>query len=376
MKQYEYLELRYYNNTTEIQEARLTNERYSDLLDKTMNWDMSVIRFDCTNRRIPCFIPRIQKPSSNIFLNESGNYWPNFVANPTSFDELMNTEFPTNLQVMVQYTTSTNPLAPKTKLVGETVVWIPENSNEPRPVTVTRASVFSSRYFHCYSSLHLSELLAHALDSCLDRMTDDMGITMTSNTEVDTLDGRPVILLPEIIGTGDNSKKFDIIINQELKSLFGFVTTPHPTISNAFIVRRHGNEQKITIGYESKPYIVIPTQFKSSKQFPFKTIVFRASDFPIEPLKRFNNVADENNANTMVVTDLLLQVDDVNDFYDTLVYQPESYDRKIMVDSANVKNRITIKPFLESADSLQSPIYIPPEGTCSILLQFTGTSND
>jgi hypothetical protein len=276
---------------------------------------------------------------------------------------------------MIQYTSDVNPLATKDKLIAETVMWIPENINEPRPVTITRDIVFQSRYFHCYSDLHLAELVAIALDSCLDRMSADLGVTVVGNTQVDTLDGKTILMLPIALGTGDVSNRFDIIINQELASMYGFRTTPHPSISNAHIIRRTGNEQVLTVGYTpQKAYVAIPEMYQSSKQFPYKSIIFTSNSLSIEPLKRYNNAdIDLNNASANVVTDLLLTVDDISNFYDTLVYQPQSYGRKIMMNSVNITNKLEITPLLESDDSLQSPIYIAPQGSCSILLQFRGT---
>jgi hypothetical protein len=221
----------------------------------------------------------------------------------------------------------------------------------------------------------LAELLAFALDECLDKMALELGVTIVGNTQVDTLDGKTIIMLPVAIGSGDVSKRYDIIFNDNLNSMYGFLTTPHPTIPNAHIVRRTGNEQQLTIGYTPKTYSILSEVYKSSKQFPFKTISFSSRDIPVEPLKRYNNADNENNASAPIITDLLLQVDNIAEFYDALVYQPQSYGRKIMLNTNNISNKTDIVPFLETDDGLQAPLYVPPHGSCGILIQFTGSPN-
>lgn len=372
--QYEYLELRYYNDTSATQEAVLENRRYNNLLDKKLNWDMSVIRFDTTNTKIPCFIPRIEKPKDDIFKDSHGDYHAQFYENPESWEDLIKTEFPTNLQVMIQYTDDISPAGTKNKLVGGYIKWIPENVNEPKPVNLDRRDVFQNKYFHSYSQLHLSELLAIALDRSIDEYCDDLGITVDGNTQVDTIDDKLVILLPKALYNYSNSKRFDIIINQELKSLYGFNTVPHPSFKNAHVIKRNGNEQLVRIGYNDYEYYVIPCLYNSSKMFPYKNLTFTTPNFAVEPMMRNNNAIDENNDKITIITDFLLSVDKINNFYDTLVYQPESYDRKIMVDASSVTNEIKIVCMLESPDGLKSSLLIPPQGSCSILLQFSAQS--
>lgn len=373
MTEYEYLSLRYYNDTSETQRATIENERFEHFIDPSYDWKMSVIRLDMTNTRIPCFIPRIQKPKHDIFY-KNGVLNSQFHTQPELYDNLIEDNFPMNFQVMIQWSSVQG--GARDKMVGSYINWIPENITFPRPSEITPQSVFENRYFHCYSQFHCANLLANALDLLIDQMVSACGITgIIGNTEIETINDKFTILLPVGLNTGNNLSRFDIIFNQELANQYGFRYTNHPNIDYAYVLKRTGDENTIVVGLANTTYSSIIETYRPTNSFPFKTIILNSTNLPVEQMMRYNNITNQHDGTDRVITDYTLEVDTIASFYDTILYQPQNYDRWIDLNSANLSKKITIGFTLESADKLHCPLYIPPEGSVGILLAFKSVSN-
>jgi hypothetical protein len=69
----EYLELRYFNNTTVRTDAILTNQRTFPFISADKKYTTSVVRFDADNKNVPMFIPQISKPKVDIAYDENGD---------------------------------------------------------------------------------------------------------------------------------------------------------------------------------------------------------------------------------------------------------------------------------------------------------------
>ena len=157
---------------------------------------------------------------------------------------------------------------------------------------------------------------------------------------------------------------FRLIINQELNSILGFHTVPHETIEGAYVfVIKKGVIQK------SNGKWSIVELFRPSQMFPFKSIVFTSNDLKTRPIKRFNSNHNEAKQRNSIITDLLLTVDDIPNFYDTMVHTPETQDRQINIDNGYQIKNVTIEVMLETSDGYQVPLKLDVLQSCGLLLK-------
>lgn len=315
-------------------------------------------------------------------LSDYNNFMNNNTSISQTFKEIETHELNTDLQVALEYSPNNDGVY---YWSGEYVRWQPENNflSKP-PAPYSRLSVCSNPYFHAHSLKHISKLISGSLTRLFNYFGGNSWSSFTSQfsgkeVEIEEVDTKLGMLIPwEVFG----NPKWRIVINGKMKRYFGFHTVPHERWEDAHVlVFDLGTIPKTALGYGSGgnaiQYGVIMEQFRSSAMFPFRSIVFKAIDFPINNLKRYTNSLfsttnqqDTENMNELIVTDLLLNVQDLNNFYDRLTYTPQAYDRKISM-LANDFSNIRIKVILETIDGVHVPLTCPHNGSATIMLQFT-----
>jgi hypothetical protein len=68
----DYMELRYFNNTNNRQDAILSNKRTFPFIKAGKAYTATVVRFDADNSNVPMFIPRIENPKVDLAYDENG----------------------------------------------------------------------------------------------------------------------------------------------------------------------------------------------------------------------------------------------------------------------------------------------------------------
>jgi len=401
-----YLELRQYNTTDTIQEAIIKNHRTLPIVDDG-DYNVTVCRFTCDSTQIPTFIPRIEPPKNSMLLNENGlphsNYWQTVGVNWNEYYYVNYAEgrgYATNLEFAIEMPSSSGlpsvnfnygimqndavaniTTSDNSFFAGDRIYWIPENITETPPSTISRQSILRSRYFHCYSQAHLFQLFVTRLNQLMAMIPcatiRNLWAQNIGQIQMDTIGGIATIFIPWALLSNSLFQEMNIIINDELKNLFGFHTVPHHTIPNAnILVIKYELLQSTNIGINNTKYGLISEQYSSSDFFPFVYLGF-TSNLQCRPLLQYNNAtvvgnAQENNATSNILTDFFLDLsgDTLQNFYTRLIYQPEQYSRKIKLVHTNNQNLITLSLYLQTSDGYTVPVYLAPNAQCSILLQF------
>lgn len=367
-----YMSNTFFNKQSTDQQVIMKDERFSNLeFDPDSDYELHVSRFSVNTDRIPTYIPRIEKPLNSIFTDENQNLLPGFLENPEIFDQLLALSiFPTRLQVMLEWTKSDDLSDERDRRHGEYVIWSPIDNSLPKPL-VSQLSVkesYRNPYFHCYTQYHLLQLVANALSVCFTKMAEDLGITFTGHVQFDTYDKVITLLIPKEFYQNDVDKRFTIIVNYEFNQLFGFVYSRNPSNEMSYFLQ-HDAIDEVTLGLDAIPYMKIMTTRKITSFFPYKKIVFKSLSVGVRALKKNNSAQPLENASENILTDLLLAVNDITEFYDLIVYQPVTLVRGIDILTANFRKDTEIQVFLESADGYQSPLLVGPEGACELFFQ-------
>jgi hypothetical protein len=363
----------FYNKSKFDSQAILEDDRFHKLeFDSDKSYKLHVARFSVNTNRIPSYIPRIEKPINSIFSDDNGTFLSGFLENPDIFDELLAQNlFPTNLEVLLEWTNDADPYATRNRRHGEIVLWHPDDNNLPKPVarSLNREYIYNNRYFYCYSEFHRLQLVANALSVCFYKMSIDLNIPYIGDVQLDTYDNIITLFIPSGFYASDYSKRFNIIVNNEFKQLFGFDFINNPSNTLSYILP-HLSSDEIRIGIQDVLYRRILTTHKITSFFPYKLIIFKSGDFGVLSLKKNNSNDTNNNAEDDILTDLVLNVEDVSQFYDLTVYQPSNpIIRAVDLNPDNFRRITKIYVYLESADGYQSQLYISPESSCELFLE-------
>ena len=363
----DYLELRNVNITKKMQPAIMANDRNMPILDNNEEYNIDVIRFDIDNRGIPIFVPRIEKPFIDLFTQVTIPSNASIMMTP--WQQMIEGYYTTNLQCMIEYTASNGSLS----YYGASIPWIPEHLGEPIPPTLDRQNILSSRFFHCHHLSHFASLVTIGLNNCVNTALN----TASSGGKiiVDTLaNGLLSILVPQSCF----ALQWRLIVNKELSDLMGFHTVAHETLQNAYVLVMKTFSMQIlpinTFVVQPTSYGQVTEDYRPACFFPFKLLLFTSQDIQAEPLMRYNNSTVYDNAQLSIITDYLLDVTNITTFYDTITYQPQSYNRKIRLLNSINQKKLQINVLLETADGIQTNLLLYPNASCSILMRFSTRS--
>jgi hypothetical protein len=182
-----------------------------------------------------------------------------------------------------------------------------------------------------------------------------------------------VILVPLELFQIPEFQNFRLLMNLSMsEKIGGFHIIPHETRSNCdILLYKPKLLQTLTIGLSNKQYVVLTEKYQSSHVFPFNKIVFRTTNLPIEKLKSHRSDSANQDERDTILLNFHLSVSELEKFYDDMVYQPESLDRKVSLKPNQVHNlrQVHIKPMLETPDGHRIPIYVKPRNSCEIYLQ-------
>lgn len=373
MSSTEYIELRHFNNSKTTQNAVLSNYRMLPIINNTHHCTLDTIRFDADNEKIPIFIPQIKKPMADLGRDEKDNL-REFVNHSPQWNLFVGRnceEFNTNLQMMVEYNSTPNNINTAKTARCNYLNWkngdynLIGYENKKRALCGTNFSkeiTLQDDFYHCFSLQHFSNLLNDTLQYIFQPL--DGYFTSGEKVECGVLNNKLIITFPQ------NALDFDfrIIINEELKNIIGFHAVPHETLQNAYtIVIKKGVIQRYNDGLKW----VVGEIYRPSLMFPYKSILFTSNDLQIRPMKRYNNKIYDGRQRAQIITDLLLVVENGDEFYDVMSFAPQRHNRHVNIDNSdNIKN-INIEVLLETADGMQTPLKLEPYNSCGILLKIT-----
>ena len=395
----DYIELQYFNNSGDTEECVLENIRPFPLLQEDCEYNLTICRFSVDTSEIPTFIPRIEPPSKSIFFDENNNIYPHRVVNGSLPNEEIFSQsyidsvtgqikFNTNLEIGFEVPSSTgydswdstsNHWQDRnyTGWQGKRIVWIPENIFDIPPANIIRSEVLKSKYFYCYSVEHIYNLIVKQLNFILHSFpcSTIQNIMNSGGGEIElsVVDKRACLFIPWALCQNSLFQQCRIILNTDLDNMFGFRTIPHETNKNwRILVIQYEILQPIMMGVNNLKYATIMEGYVSSDVFPFSRIGFSSTSLQTKKmLVHNNNIIGANNSSIPVITDLLLDVTDLDQFYNTLSYIPDAYSRKIKLLNTNFQNIVRIKLYLQTSDGYYVPINIRPRGKASILIQFS-----
>ena len=395
----DYLELKYYNNTDYPQEVILENHRMLPIIDGDSDYNITIARFCLSTDLIPMFVPRIEPSFKSLFYDETGNLYDDYVETfenehvykQSYIDPVYrNPVFMTNLQVGFEIPKDTYnfPQFPKDRTVStgqnytgftaSHVKWRPENIYEIPPPNYDRKNILQSRYFHCYSREHLFNLIARELNNMIATnpccpSLKDIYHSNQGEIELSVVDGKSCIFIPWALCQNTFFQQCRIIINDDIKNLFGFRTVPHETRKGwNILVIQYELLQPVSMGINNYKYATILEQYVSEELFPFSHIGFSSTTMKTRQMKSHNNNnLLTQNATIPTITDLLLDVSDLNNFYNSLIYVPDNYSRKIKLENAGDMSKVKLNVYLETSDGYYCPVLVRPRGKASILIQFS-----
>lgn len=359
----QYLELRYYNDTAKDVPVAFDNDRCLPILDQNYDYEITVARWDTDSDKIPCFIPKLYNPE--IDYNFASLEFPQHFTFCGTHNNPNDTQYVTNLQIFIEYYSQDGT----TNYANGFVKWRPCDINYIPPNVLSRANIINSQYFHCYSSLHICNLVATALTETLAQIPEFQSILSTQSILVEKIQGSYMLLLPSSMLNHD----FLISFSDDLSDLFGFETVPHYLLKNCYeLVIRKNSMTTTALGFPTPlTYAIINSGYLSAFMFPFASLVFKSNNMNVSQMLRYNNVNSNSNSSDPVITDFSFMVSDVDKFYNKLSYTADAYDRKIALKTNSDLRKVSIYVVLETPDNIQMPLLLGSRRTASILLQFS-----
>jgi hypothetical protein len=224
-----------------------------------------------------------------------------------------------------------------------------------------RLAVLNDQFFYCFSIRHFAKLLQTSLRKVFKAL--DNRFTNGETVDCVVIGNKLAITFP----TNAFDTEFRLVVNQPLKNSLGFHSVPHETMQGAFvfvvkkgILQHFGNSTKW----------VITENFRPTGMFPFKSVIFLSSNLRTRGVRRVNNSNAFPDAEAPIITDLLLLPETETDFYDTMNYSPQTYNRIMNLDVTNDVHQVHVSVMMETSDGYQIPVRLRPSTTCSILLKF------
>jgi hypothetical protein len=274
----------------------------------------------------------------------------------------------TDLQIMLEYhhipnSTSSAKIG-KAKFVeyrNDDYSLVGYSGGKTAPFVINRKITLDNDFFHCYSLRHFATLLQTALNEIFK----DLQPFFTANQPVTCaiIDKKLAIIFPQ------NAFDFDfrIIINQSLKNIIGFHSVPHEYLPNSYVIVI---KKDILQNYGSSTQWVITELYRPTEMFPYKSLLFTCSELQTAGMHRYNNHVNLPNQKNDIITDLTLFPQYEENWYDTISYTPQSYNRPVNIYTTNDVNKLTINTLLETSDGYQSALKINPLHTSAMMLKF------
>ncbi len=353
--EYQYLELRTYNNTNQPIPLQFTNTRSMPILDNSKDWTLSIIRWDLNSKLVPCFVPKIQVSPLSPYTDPTKTRGT--VPPYTS-------KYLTDMELVL--------------IVGNTyysmfVEWFPydKNKNLFPPADLSESSILQSPFFYCYSALHLCTLIEKTFNKLF--FTPFHGVVSQTPIKFKKSDnGHYCLLLPAGFYPSNASNPFQIGWNNSVDSMFKFDTsTSNVDESYSIFNIDPSSFVPVSIGVQLVTYLPLYSG-GSGSAFPFKCLKFLSNDLQVMPLKKMNSFNDMQNINENIITDYVFTLDDIESIYSTIYYAPDSYEREINIVRTNNANQIKVVAMLETSKNISVPVWLDAGQSASILIRFSG----
>lgn len=315
IQNYQYFSLTSYNNTSEIiPKLHLGCERSLILPESST---VSLVKFYIDNSLIPVFIPKLDY----IPLWFNNDFYS---TNNIQINTIPKTDLSTNMHFAISYTKN-----------GQKIIWrsavdfIPQNEHLSKPaMQPPRSELINNPFYHVYSSIHLLKMLNASFNNVCDQaFVSDFTPTTTYTF---------FILIQKLYNFMFDSKfqqitDLEFHFNNELSQMFGFVYKP----SSILVNYKSLSFDYAYLNTYNDMYVNPEVNRQMNTIFPFVKLVF-ATNIQVEPLNVFIQAYDgSNNQNPIqisnIITDYDFAIENVDDFYNTITYQSQNFDRQVMI---------------------------------------------
>lgn len=230
------------------------------------------------------------------------------------------------------------------------------------PINFSFEAALDDDYFHQMKFAHFARIMTQAIqDLCF--LTVGHLFTPGEKLSFEVYDQKLLLVMP------NNTFNYQIRVfcNTHLENIVGFHTIPHEVLPNAhvFVIKTD-----VMNKFTDNSRWVYPEDYRPTKFFPFKHIVFTSSTLGVKRMLRQNNAIGTNDASLQVVTDFLLYVQTEEDLYDLVLFNATSDDRRINAEIKSEMNQIEIDTYLETGDGKVMKLKLAPETSIGIYLKF------
>ena len=344
----------YFNNTKTVKPALIKAQRQLPYIDTNQHESLSIIRFDVNTDLIPVFVPQIRNNNDDFDSVQQGySASEREEIAPKGTDVDANS---TDMFIVIEWKNIT------TKYHVRAVEWIPVEIRELPPSDLRPENIIASRYYYCYSTMHITTIIQNTLNEMLKEVHANLEplIIQKHGTEHS-------LMIPDSWKAIIDFTELSISFSSNLMYMYPFLSVPHDTVPNMETIVLSTKNPKTEI--DGSIYEAIATQHTTTSFMRFRLIEIVSTQMPIESQLNAINLSSERDGSQKVMTDFLINtLTDANEIYDKVYFQPSVNNfRPIEIVGGNQTiNDFTCQLLLKTAEGYSTPLLLKPGRYCSV----------